>query len=57
LCADFWRRKGENHHDERFLSHLPAEELLQDAVLPPVIEHHCVELSESDGIVVIHLNW
>jgi NAD(P)H dehydrogenase (quinone) len=43
--------------DERFPSHLSGEELLQDAVLPPVIEQHCVELSESDGIVVIHPNW
>jgi hypothetical protein len=29
----------------------------KNAVRPPVIEQHCVELSESDGIVVIHPNW
>ena len=44
-------------YDERFPSNLPAEEILQDAVLPPVIEKHCVELSDSDGVVVIHPNW
>ena len=44
-------------YDESFPSNLPAEEILQDAVLPHVIEKHCVELSDSDGVVVIHPNW
>jgi NAD(P)H dehydrogenase (quinone) len=42
---------------EHFQSHLPAEEITQEAVLPPFIEQRCAELSESDGIVVIHPNW
>ncbi len=32
-------------------------ELPRDAVLPPVIEQHCREIGEADGIVVIHPNY
>jgi len=44
-------------YDESFPSNLPAQELPEGAVLPPVIQQHCAELSESDGIIVVHPNW
>ena len=43
--------------DEGFPSNLPAEEMSDDGPVPPLIEQHCKELSESDGIIVIHPNW
>ncbi|MGO9111811.1 MAG: NAD(P)H-dependent oxidoreductase [Thermoguttaceae bacterium] len=42
---------------EEFPSHLPAEEMSDDAPVPPLIEQHCKELSQADGIVVVHPNW
>jgi len=36
---------------------LPAAELAREATLPPLIEQHCREVCEADGIVVIHPNW
>lgn len=29
----------------------------RDAVLPPVIEQHCREIGEADGIVIVHPNY
>ena len=34
----------------------PAE-LARDAVLPPVIEQHCREIEQADGIVIVHPNY
>jgi putative NADPH-quinone reductase len=28
-----------------------------DGPVPPLVEQHCKELSQADGIVVIHPNW
>jgi putative NADPH-quinone reductase len=42
---------------ERFPPTLPAEEMPDDGIVPPLIERHCKELRESDGIIVIHPNW
>jgi putative NADPH-quinone reductase len=55
----------ENGHDvtlhdlyaERFDPVLPTEEIAKDAVLPPVIEAHCREMDEADGLIVIHPNY
>ena len=49
-----------NFHDlyeEKFDPILPAEELPKDTPLPSEIEKHCNEISEIDGIIVIHPNW
>ncbi len=52
-------------HDVRF-HHLQAEgvdpvlppgEEPSGAVLPPLVELHCREIAEADGIVVVHPNW
>ena len=42
---------------ERFDPVLEAAEIRRDAPLPPVVQRHCAELSQADGIVVVHPNW
>ena len=44
-------------YQEEFPPVLPAEEVPRDVVLPPVISEHCAEISEADGIIIIHPNW
>lgn len=36
---------------------LPAAEIPRGAPLPPVVQRHCAELAQADGIVVVHPNW
>lgn len=36
---------------------LPGGEIPSGADLPPLIQSHCAELAETDGIVVVHPNW
>ena len=36
---------------------LPTQEIPKDVPLPPVIKKHCDEISEAEGIIVIHPNW
>ena len=43
--------------EEQFPSHLPSEEISADGTVPPLIEQHCKELNEADGVIVIHPNW
>jgi putative NADPH-quinone reductase len=48
------------YHDlyrEGFDPMLPAGEIPEDADLPVVIDTHCRQLCEADGIVIIHPNW
>ena len=42
---------------EDFDPRLEAEELPKDAPLPSLVETHCQELEQADGIVVVHPNW
>ncbi len=42
---------------ERFDPILPAEELPSEAPLPEVVNQHCREIAEADGILVVHPNW
>ena len=44
-------------YKEKFDPILPAEEIPKDASLPPEIKKHCIEISEADGIIIIHPNW
>lgn len=49
-----------NFHDlneEKFDPILPFKEFPKDAHLPLEIEKHCKEISDADGIVIIHPNW
>lgn len=36
---------------------LPAGEIARNASLPPLVEQHCRELAEADGIIIVHPNW
>ena len=56
------RKKGHEviYHDlyaEKFDPILLGEEIPKDAELDPQIEKHCKEISEADGIIIIHPNW
>ncbi|MEW6182614.1 MAG: NAD(P)H-dependent oxidoreductase [Bacillota bacterium] len=36
---------------------LPGREIPKDAPLDPVIQKHCDEISQAEGIVIVHPNW
>ena len=44
-------------HDEAFPPVITSEEIPKGARLDPVIEQHCRELAEAEGIVIVHPNW
>ncbi len=44
-------------YDEKFDPLLPADEIPKDVILPQQIENHCCEISEAEGIIIIHPNW
>jgi putative NADPH-quinone reductase len=44
-------------YDEQFDPILPFGEISKDAPLPPKIEKHCHEITEAEGIIIIHPNW
>ena len=44
-------------YQEKFDPLLPAEEIMKDAVLHPVIRQHCEEIMTADGIIIVHPNW
>lgn len=33
------------------------EEIPEDGIVDPIIRKHCLEISESDGIIIVHPNW
>jgi putative NADPH-quinone reductase len=48
------------YHDlyrEEFDPVLPFEEIHKGACLPSGIEKHCKEILQSQGIIIVHLNW
>ncbi len=44
-------------YQEQFDPTLPEGEIPKDAVLPDVIRRHCDEVSQADGIIIVHPNW
>jgi putative NADPH-quinone reductase len=42
---------------EKFDPILFGEEIPKSAELDPLIEKHCKELSEANGIIIVHPNW
>jgi len=44
-------------YEEKFDPILPTEEIPGDVPLPSEIERHCREISEADGVIIIHPNW
>jgi len=61
-AADELRQRGHDiaFHDlyaEKFDPLLPAAEIPKEAPLPPEINKHCREISDAEGIVIVHPNW
>ena len=44
-------------YQEHFDPVLPRSELPRDAVLPADIQQRCEEVSQADGIIIVHPNW
>ncbi len=44
-------------YEEGFDPVLPDEEIPKRSELDPIIKRHCDEISEAEGIVIIHPNW
>ena len=44
-------------YGEKFDPLLPGEEIAAEATLPPLIERHCRETAQAQGLVIIHPNW
>lgn len=44
-------------HEESFDPVLSENEMPKDAVLSPLIKGHCDEITDADGIVIVHPNW
>jgi len=42
---------------ENFDPLLPRNEFEKDAPLPQVIQEHCDEIANADGIIIVHPNW
>jgi NAD(P)H dehydrogenase (quinone) len=42
---------------EKFDPLLPGEEIAAGAALPPLIQNYCREVSQAQGLVIIHPNW
>ena len=65
IAATCTRALSDNGHDvivhdlyeEHFDPILPFGEFQRDAELPAEIQRHCDEVSQADGIIVIHPNW
>ena len=48
------------YHDlyaEKFDPILLSEEIPKEAKLDPLIEKHCKEIKDADGIIIVHPNW
>ncbi len=44
-------------YEEKFDPGLPAEELICGGKIDPAVEKHCREVTEANGIIIIHPNW
>lgn len=44
-------------YQEEFPPVLPAREIPRDVSLPQIISGYCEEISDADGIIIIHPNW
>lgn len=44
-------------YGEKFDPLLPGKEIAADAPLPPFIQQHCREVSQAQGLVIVHPNW
>ena len=44
-------------YKENFDPLLACDEMPKDAPLPKVIKEHCEEMTEAEGIIIVHPNW
>lgn len=44
-------------YKEKFDPILPYKEIPKDAEVDPIIKQHCQEISEADGVIIVHPNW
>ena len=44
-------------YEDNFDPLLSGSEIFSEAALPLVIERHCREISEAEGIIIVHPNW
>ncbi len=42
---------------EEFDPILPTGEIPKGALVPPKVERHCQEISNADGMIIVHPNW
>ncbi|MBI5301165.1 MAG: NAD(P)H-dependent oxidoreductase [Chloroflexi bacterium] len=42
---------------EKFDPILLTDEIPQEAIVPQEVERHCQEISNADGIIIVHPNW
>jgi putative NADPH-quinone reductase len=49
ICHDLYK--------EKFDPILLTEEFSKNAELPSVIQQHCDEIANADGIIIVHPNW
>jgi NAD(P)H dehydrogenase (quinone) len=42
---------------EKFDPNLTSDEILEKTILPEVIKKHCEEISQAEGIIIVHPNW
>lgn len=44
-------------YQEQFPPLFSAAELQPNAELDPAVAHHCAEIADDDGIIIVHPNW
>jgi len=44
-------------YKENFDPILPEEEIPKDGIIDELVEKYCKEISQADGIIIIHPNW
>jgi NAD(P)H dehydrogenase (quinone) len=42
---------------EKFPPVIPASEIPRGASLPQIINRHCTEIAQAEGIIIVHPNW
>ena len=44
-------------YEEKFDPVLPYEEISKTAAIDPLLQKYCDELTDADGIIIVHPNW
>lgn len=44
-------------HEENFDPIITAEEIPKDAKINKLVQKHCDDLTQSEGIIIVHPNW